>query len=615
MADEQHEVRQISWPEVFSFSQILKSRKLAMHPSKLILAAVMILLICAGGWVLDRIWSVSDNGYVNVGYGEIVRFATPSSSGDFAAEMKAWQQGRLANASDLYKVQERYSPDEFADHLTGDLRAAFRDAVPDEPVDAEDEPPSDNTVAWHEFLDDAEAKFAEHAAAIGKFLDAARDEVAKDIAEADSDDKKKADDRNDLKKAYFAGRRALVAEVEAFKADARHIRGDYIFASLLDYEAACLRNAIHSVGRGNFTGGLAGLVSSRGTAESPLKNTALDYPDYTDKNGFLFYVVTGLNGVRWLFVQHPFYAIIFAAYALMIWALFGGAIYRIAALQAARDEKISMGQALRFAAEKFWSFFMAPLIPLGVILLASLAPLLGGLLANAWGLGAAVTGLLFILSIFGGLAIAFLLFGLVGGGGLMYPTIAVEGSDSFDGISRSYSYIFNRPWRAGLYGVVATVHGAVCYLFVRFFAFVALYATYTFVKVGTWAGGEMAKDGADKLDVMWQEPTFEAFHTPTSSVAMSSMECVGAFFMAVWVYVVIGLVAAFLVSYFISASTVIYYILRRHVDATDLDDVYVEEPEEEEFAAELAVEAPVGEAPEEGKGDEADEAKGDKPAE
>ena len=38
-----------------------------------------------------------------------------------------------------------------------------------------------------------------------------------------------------------------------------------------------------------------------------------------------------------------------------------------------------------------------------------------------------------------------ILLGLTGGFNLMYPTIAVEGSDSFDAISRSFSYVYARP--------------------------------------------------------------------------------------------------------------------------------------------------------------------------
>ena len=59
------------------------------------------------------------------------------------------------------------------------------------------------------------------------------------------------------------------------------------------------------------------------------------------------------------------------------------------------------------------------------------------------------------------------LLGTVGGFNLMYPTIAVEGSDSFDAISRTFSYVYARPWRMLFYTLVAIVYGALCYLFVR----------------------------------------------------------------------------------------------------------------------------------------------------
>ena len=48
-----------------------------------------------------------------------------------------------------------------------------------------------------------------------------------------------------------------------------------------------------------------------------------------------------------------------------------------------------------------------------------------------------------------------------------------------------------------------------------------------------------------------------------------------------WVYLVIGLVGAFAISFYFSANTLIYYLMRREVDATDLDDVYVEEMDDE----------------------------------
>ena len=66
----------------------------------------------------------------------------------------------------------------------------------------------------------------------------------------------------------------------------------------------------------------------------------------------------------------------------------------------------------------------------------------------------------------------------------------------------------------------------------------------------------------------------------------------GAWLICLWVYLVIGLVIAFLVTYFCSATTIIYYLLRRQVDATDLDEVYVAEAHEEQIDS-----APVDQAP------------------
>jgi hypothetical protein len=249
---------------------------------------------------------------------------------------------------------------------------------------------------------------------------------------------------------------------------------------------------------------------------------------------------------------------------------------------------------------------MAPLIPLAVIFILGGLLIVGGLLGNLWGFGAILVGLLFLLAMLLGLAIAFLVVGLVTGAALMYPTIAVEGSDSFDAISRSFSYVFAKPWRAGLYAVVAVVYGVICYLFVRAFAYVALLATHWFAKIGIWAGGARL-GAADKMDVMWPTPSFGDFHPPLPWEAMSTSESIGAFLIGMWVYLIAALVLAFALSYCASATTVIYYLLRRKVDATDLDDVYVEQTEEEFPPAE-------GEPPAEQQGDsqpQAPESSGD----
>src|SRR5262249_34249807 len=57
---------------------------------------------------------------------------------------------------------------------------------------------------------------------------------------------------------------------------------------------------------------------------------------------------------------------------------------------------------------------------------------------------------------------------------------------------------------------------------------------------------------------------------------------IGAFLVAVWLYVIFLMIVGFGYSFFWSASTIIYLLMRRKVDDTDLDEVYLEEEDSEE---------------------------------
>ena len=58
-------------------------------------------------------------------------------------------------------------------------------------------------------------------------------------------------------------------------------------------------------------------------------------------------------------------------------------------------------------------------------------------------------GITLVVVLVGGLVVMLLTLGILGGFNLLYPTMAVEGSDSFDALSRSFAYVYARPcaWR------------------------------------------------------------------------------------------------------------------------------------------------------------------------
>jgi hypothetical protein len=283
-----------------------------------------------------------------------------------------------------------------------------------------------------------------------------------------------------------------------------------------------------------------------------------------------------VEGPRLLFGSHPLFAILFTAWFLAIWAIFGGAISRIAAVHVARDEKLSIREALRFSISKFLSFLFAPLIPLIILLgIGAALAAAGWVLFHIPLVGPPVAGTFFFVALLGGFVMALVLVGTLGGANLMFPTVAVEGSDSFDAISRSFSYVFARPWRMLLYTLTALVYGAITYLFVRFFIYLVLGLTHFFVS--WWLGGDPGK----YFPHMWPRPVWAELPYQGGYDSLKWSEDFASGMISLWVYLVISLLGAYAISFYFSASTIIYYLMRREVDATEMNDVYLEESDDD----------------------------------
>src|SRR5262249_14996800 len=58
---------------------------------------------------------------------------------------------------------------------------------------------------------------------------------------------------------------------------------------------------------------------------------------------------------------------------------------------------------------------------------------------------------------------------------LMSATVSTEGTDSWEAVSRSYSYVYQRPWHYLWYAIVAICYGAVVVFFVGFMGSLMVY--------------------------------------------------------------------------------------------------------------------------------------------
>ena len=233
---------------------------------------------------------------------------------------------------------------------------------------------------------------------------------------------------------------------------------------------------------------------------------------------------------------------------LLVWSFAGGAITRTTAVQLAADEKLDWSSMTSYVLARWRSYFAAPLFPLLGVLLVTIPILILGLLLRT-GPTTWIAGLVWFLPLAGGLLASILLLGLLFGWPLMWATISSEGTDSFDALSRSYAYTFQRPLQYLLYAIVAAVFGGLGWLLVMNFAAGVVHITYW---SASWGAGNAAVQDA-----------------------MSAGG--GASIVRFWTGCVKLLAVGYLYSYFWTASTAIYFVLRRDVDATEMDEVYLDE--------------------------------------
>jgi len=269
---------------------------------------------------------------------------------------------------------------------------------------------------------------------------------------------------------------------------------------------------------------------------------------------------------------------------LFFWSFFGGAIARIAAVDFAKDERPQIGDAMSFALSKFGSFFWSPLVPLIFVVVLLLCNVLLGVIGRIPVVGPVVMGLFFALAALSAFLVMLLLIGTFFGFLFMWPTIAMEGTDAFDAISRAFNYLYARPWKTIWCWLCAAVYGVAVIGFVALFTCLLLRFAVGSLRLG-------------------MGPDFTSIHpflragAPEPGTPLSSV--IAMILIRIVIVTAGGLVLGFVASYKITAATIIYSVLRRDVDGTDMSEVFLPEPEETptEPPAEPAPPEPKPEAP------------------
>ncbi len=275
----------------------------------------------------------------------------------------------------------------------------------------------------------------------------------------------------------------------------------------------------------------------------------------------------------WLWHSHRGFLLTYGPAALAVCAILAAALARMTALHATREQRTSMLAAVRYAIARWVWFFLTPVLPLmlaGLMILAVAG--FGAVFFNLPVLNV-LGGLTFVVPLTCGAIATAVLVLLVAAGPLLYPAIAIEGTDGFDAISRAFGYVLGRPWRWLLFNLIMLVYGAMTYLLLGLV--IDLILTVIHGCVGWWVIRDVSP-GLNRLDAIFPAPQG---HHVAEGVPWSQLgiwDKVTAGMIGSWVYLTRSLLGAYAISFYMTANTWIYLLLRRGTDGTELDDVFLE---------------------------------------
>ncbi|MAT09601.1 MAG: hypothetical protein CMM02_01215 [Rhodopirellula sp.] len=247
------------------------------------------------------------------------------------------------------------------------------------------------------------------------------------------------------------------------------------------------------------------------------------------------------------------------AWLLVVWGFFGAMITRIAVIRIGRGEKIGLKEAMADVRKKYISYVMSPLFVLVSCFVLSLPIVLISLLLN-FDLGVLLASLLWIVAIVASIGVAVLLTGLFFGWPLMWPTIsAEEAGDVYEATSRTFAYTFQAPVQYLFYVLISIVIWVPSVMLVQNFTSLAEQVIFSGMNVAAEEGqliqdyltGQVSLDGESQSFVMGAK-IISGLHW--FAHLMADAFCVGFFF---------------------SSFSGIYLLLRRFVDHTPLDEVFV----------------------------------------
>jgi hypothetical protein len=278
---------------------------------------------------------------------------------------------------------------------------------------------------------------------------------------------------------------------------------------------------------------------------------------------------------------------------LAVAVTFGVACARIAGMRLARDEGVEAGRAFSFAIRNLGAGVSALLFMAGSMGLFYALNALAGFLCGIPGLGPFAMWLLFPLALLSSLVLYLLAFGSLLGLPLVIASLAVERNGALDAVSRAFSYVFSRPVLFFAYLLTVGFIGGVVLL--GAVAGIEALAGWSFTH--WYPSGESHREVAEAL---------RAALGAVRNLRMPEFAGVeGAAVVGGWAAWLFGMLLhlalmGWVTYYAYGGGTAAYFALRRDVDGTEDEEIWVEGEEARFDEPERPSPAPPASPPAEG---------------
>ena len=294
---------------------------------------------------------------------------------------------------------------------------------------------------------------------------------------------------------------------------------------------------------------------------------------------------------RRLVEDYPLSTFVLGLPILAVWVRVGGAIARSAAEEFSLGRVQPWSDSMRLSLKKWPALLGAVLAPLAIVAVLALLLAVLGLLFAVPALHLAPSALYPVFLLLGAVAVVITIFWVLGNP-LLIPGVVCEGTDALDSIQRAAAYVVSRPARFALYSAILIVQGVIVYGLGA--GLVSGVVGFTAASSGAFIGDTPREiltpiaPGESVSSVGQRPPTISLVSLTQDGDEAADAEPSGPIATHGWSRRVVNfwtgalqlLLGALVLSYYFTASTILYLLLRRLCDGQDTAELWIPAPDQ-----------------------------------